>query len=564
MNLDEENFQLRFSINKWEKETEAKTKKSIINYQVDITSDISKKKWSVNRTTENFIQVIDELNAICLNLPPPPKFQLGKETPENLTKIGKDFEMYMKSILYRGDVYNSEIVRQFFELEKHFEKIEQFSPKVQYTIDRLNFEVSDMYFYEKENVLFVSCAKKSNKNFIEKASIVSKISGWLSKANEGVLMAYKISNGMIRYTKLFEVETKSEISFITLFFNGNNKLFFVGFFDATVEIYQMNSIPGKQTETTTDLLKKINTVKMHKKNYKIISIGYNPTTNFFFTAVEKDNEIQIGFIETKEVFKTIPASPAKLCGFQYDRHDINTMNKYMSLDVEGNMSVGYIDHEKGVINLLYVIKTNLLEATLFKVDYVNQMIYIGNSDGEANLFTFDKSVEKYSFSKFKLLLKKTEKKTIKELAGIEKPYEVRDMLYNSKKKELYIALATGGIQIYSHSEENAEIVIEFNKDCLNKIICNEDFTIMFCGGVERKVNVISLPKYYMSEMTRRIQQVNLAEVIKFSSDSGCSDELQRGYEKNTALMKRKTLLEEGAEFLMKKNNEDNEMPHIFK
>ena len=38
-----------------------------------------------------------------------------------------------------------------------------------------------MFFYEKQNILFISISKKFNKNFIKKSIVFNKISNLLSK-----------------------------------------------------------------------------------------------------------------------------------------------------------------------------------------------------------------------------------------------------------------------------------------------------------------------------------------------------------------------------------------------
>ena len=80
-----ENYQFDFSIDKWEKETTSSTKnpKTIVKYQVDISSNISNRKWSVYRTLDDFQTVLNDLNQNCLNLPQPPKIFGLKETSQN-------------------------------------------------------------------------------------------------------------------------------------------------------------------------------------------------------------------------------------------------------------------------------------------------------------------------------------------------------------------------------------------------------------------------------------------------------------------------------------------------
>ena len=89
------------------------------------------------------------------------------------------------------------------------------------------------------------------------------------------------------------------------------------------------------------------------------------------------------------------------------------------------------------------------------------------------------------------------------------PYKIKDVAYNPNKKELFIALHNGTIQIYSHFKNFAECVLYENIKYLNRILFNKTKSILFTGGVEKDVYGYYIPAYYCTELSRKLQNANL-------------------------------------------------------
>ena len=69
-----------------------------------------------------------------------------------------------RNIIYRADIFNSKVFIDFFELDKHFDKIKQFSPEVKYQINKLKHEVSDMIYLDEFTNSTCIMTVLSNKN----------------------------------------------------------------------------------------------------------------------------------------------------------------------------------------------------------------------------------------------------------------------------------------------------------------------------------------------------------------------------------------------------------------
>lgn len=545
MEKNTENYQFNFSIDKWEIKYNPSINKDDIFYDIDISSEISKKKWKVNKFSNEFKLLIENLNTICLNLPPIPKFpNLKEENSFNINNYYEIFENYIKSILFRPDVFNSSYFQNFFELNNHFDKSSNFFPNVKYIFKDFKYEISKILFYEEKNILFISSSKKYNKNFFEKSVVFNKISNFLSKNKKSELKIFKINPNFIieeeKQILLYNTEFNNEISNMLLITNSKIPYLILSYFEGILEIFDISGIKNFQT-SFSEYLKSINLIKI--SNNRIINVGININTNFIYSASYNENEIYVSFLETKnKVLKKIIVSESSLCGFSYNFNDKKYLNIFISLDIKGRLFIGQILANNNFIKLHFVLLNQLTNVSFFSVDFENNKIFIGDSLGNFDMLKFiifplteenlSKKIEinlpdeyltqeeknscnvRYLIEReFSTELKK-EKDAIKKIQNsFSNSFMIRDALFNNKKNEIIIALNNGTIQIFSHFKDFPENVIYKNNNYINCILFTK-FNCLFVGGFEKEVLGYNLPGYYLSEMTRKFQEVNLFNLIK--------------------------------------------------
>ena len=518
----QEDFQVKFEINKWEQKINEKTGKPEMIFEVDVVSEISKKTWTLNHTLEDFKNLIYNISSICLNIPEFNGFQiLNKEqTSSKIIEALQNFTDYIKSISYRGDIVNSRYFIDFFGLENHFENLDKFEPKPIFHIDNLNYEVSDIVFLENSNILIISCAT----NFERSAMDTMKF--WKKKEKAGEILIYKLnkSNSTTSINKnnkeninyinvgpshslINSIKKETEIS--RLYLSPNNKYLIVGYFDGNIEIYQ---ISDDQSAISTQVISLLIKIEVNQNKKRILGIGMNPLTNYIYTACYKDNKIGVSFIDSKNMIQTLIGGESELVGFSY-LYKNNFLNDIViTLDINGRLIIGTIKNDNKNIELIFVSLNQLASISLFKVNWDYNHIYIGDKDGEIDVLNVifqnnDIKVQRvFSASLTKDISNKA--KFTKMILG-NYPYKIKDVDYNPNKKELFIALHNGTIQIYSHFKNFAECVLYENIRYLNRIIFNKTKSILFTGGVEKDVYGYYIPAYYCTEMSRKLQNANL-------------------------------------------------------
>ena len=118
-----EDFKLKIEINKWEQKTNKSTGKLEVVFNIELFSEITNKKWSVFHSIQDFIDLITNLSAICINMPDVSTFKsLEKEIGSSsiINEASSAIISFMNNISYRSDIFNSPYLIEFFQLENLF------------------------------------------------------------------------------------------------------------------------------------------------------------------------------------------------------------------------------------------------------------------------------------------------------------------------------------------------------------------------------------------------------------------------------------------------------------
>lgn len=517
----QEDFQVKFEINKWEQKINPSSGKPEMIFEVDVISEISKKKWAIFHKIEDFQNLIYNISSICLNIPEFTGFQnLSKENSSSkISEALQNFTDYIKDISYRGDIVNSRYFIEFFKLENHFENLEQFEPKVVFHLPELNYEVSDIIYLEKIEILLIACAT----NF-EGSNVMETMKFWKKKEKAGEILIYKLNknseifntnskdninyiNVGAPYTQINTIKTDSEISF--LYLSPDNKYLFAGFFNGHIEIY---SITYSQSAISTQVISSLVNIQVSQNNNRLLGIGFNPLTNYIYTACYKENRIGLCFIESKNMIGDLLGSESALAGFGYLYKNNYLNDIIITFDINGRLIIGNIKSGNKNIDILFVSTNQLSPISLFKVNWEYNHIYIGDKEGDLDVikmvFENNEIQAQRAFSTSLIRNENKKNKITKYLLG-NYPYKIKDVEYNPNKKELMVALHNGTIQIYSHFKNFAECVIYENIKYLNRIVFYKSNNILFTGGVEKDVYGYYIPAYYCTEMSRKLQNANL-------------------------------------------------------
>ena len=548
-----ENFKIKYAINKWEQKTNKTTGKLEVIFNIELFSELTNKKWSVFHSIQDFKDLISNLSPICINLP---DFQ-GFKSLENekasssiISKASSAIIEFINNISHRSDILNTKYYIEFLQLENHFNDLKKYEPKEKFKITNLKYEVSDIILLEKLDLLIVSCAKDVEQN------VLTKMNFWSKKEKNGQLNIYKVNNNNQYYTLIAQADTDSEIS--CLFTIEEIKKVLVGHINGVIDVYDLPEYSEIQQNSIKLVVK--NTIEIGNKKNRIINIGYNSTSKLFYSACFKDIMIYSGNIESKKNETFIPGSDNDLCGFSHiEKYNNNVNDLVIIIDIKGKISIGIVNQETKSLSLLFVLLGQISPISLFKVSWEYNHIYIGDKDGNLDILSFDISQtdniedkNKVKVTKiFNTCLSINSKNKIANMITRNFPYKINDIWYNPKKKEIFIGLANGTIQILSHFKNFAECIIyqeskPKEEKGINRIYFSKLDSILYAARAQKDIIVYQMPENYYSEVSRKLEDTNSFDILKGSKS--CKNAINTGHPQTTQFFKKKTLIEKfGAE-----------------
>ena len=556
-----EDFKLKIEINKWEQKTNKETKKLEVIFNIELSSELTSKKWNVYHSIQDFKDLLNNLSQIFSNLSDIISKIKSPEKDQSssliITKASSAILEFLNSISHRSDVINSKYYIDFFKLENHFGDINKNEPLEKCHITGLNYEVTDMIVLEKKDILIVGCGEINNNN------VLAKMAFWNKKGNKGQLNIFKMNQNKEKENRdyLFaQTETESEISCLCVTKDINDIL--VGYFNGTIELFEL----PEYNENHNGKIKLIpkNKIEINSNKNRIISIGYNSSETSFYCACYNDMMIYNAKISGKKCELVLPGSDENLYGFYYEENFFNLKDLVFEIDIYGKIYIGTINKNKKSVDFIFILNQKINQISLFKVDLEYNHIYVGTKNGNIEiyllLFPQDENNSLDNKLKVKKILKTSLNKDNKgQLTNIllrNFPYKINDICYNPKRKEIYIASDNGTVQVFSHFKNFPEYVIydpNLNKKenkKINKLYFSKLNSILYFGRSEKDIYIYQMPDNYNSEMSRRLQETNSFEIL--DGNKNCKNAIEQGYPNNSQSFKKKSIIN-----LMGVKNYDN-------
>ena len=549
-----EDFNIKIEINKWEQKTNKETKKLEVMFNIELYSELTKKKWNVYHSIQDFNNLIATLSQYFPNFPEIPKLKPPEKENSSsiiITKASTAIIDFINLISHRSDIINSKLYIDFFNLENHFIDYTKYEPIEKIHIKGLLYEVSDMILLEKKEILIVGCGNIND-------TVLSKMNFWKKKEKKGLVNIYKINynqekeKGYYLYAQTF---SESEVSCMSFIQDNNNLL--VGYYNGTIEVFEIPEYSENRNEIIVLVAK--NNIEINNKKNRIINIGYNSSEKLYYCACYKDILIYSGKITEKTIENFFPGSDEDLCGFYYiENYNDILKDLIIEMDTFGKIYIGTINKDKNWVNYLYVLTEQMVYISLFKIDLEYNHIYIADKNGNLDILLLDIpqniNNENYSSNQIKVKITKilstslnsSNKGKITSMITRNFPFKINDVCYNPKKKEIIIALENGTVQIFSHFKNFPEYVIyKENEDkkenkIINKIYFSKLNSILYIGRAEKDIYVYQMPENFNSEINRRLKDSNSFMILDGSKI--CRNAIEQGFPKNSINFKKKNIM----------------------
>lgn len=185
-----------------------------------------------------------------------------------------------------------------------------------YNLEQLPYPVSNFYFSNKTNLLFIGLTNPSLNGKLN--TIFSKIKILSSTTNSenvgGLLLIYNIiknHSGASHFELLYERELMSGVS--SLNFYESKNILLVGLNNGSISTFKV--FINESSSETRELIEEIGTIKSHKK--RVIGACVNFTLGYIY-SVARETKIKISEMNYQSMMKEVPLTKKEISSMVYD------------------------------------------------------------------------------------------------------------------------------------------------------------------------------------------------------------------------------------------------------
>lgn len=231
-----------------------------------------------------FDQLFNGLKNTYHSLPAlPKKSYLFKMTEKEMEQRRAGLEDFLRKIIVRNDLMNSELVKQFLQLDKNASEVMVNPPKLhlEYQVEGQTKGIRDYIYVEDQNLFIIATADQSPVNRLN-AKVTNTKLPWESEGGKfmevGSVEAWQCDMESAKFVKLWSKGYPQEA--LCLYYDHVSKKVLVGLDDGVVDLIQM-----KETGYDDIVCEKIH-------NGRITGLGYDSLTNVVF-SVSQDKIFRI-------------------------------------------------------------------------------------------------------------------------------------------------------------------------------------------------------------------------------------------------------------------------------
>ena len=468
--------------------------KEVIYYKINLYSSLSNKSWDIYHKYNEFLDLNELLNKFYINIP---KIDL----PKNINKIIpvlsehrqliENLDNFLKTIITRQDLISSKYVINFLKLENHYKGISLFHPLELYeTNENIQFEVSNMFYYQKARLLFIGTGLAQNKlidGITSKIHRMFKKNSSSFKAVKGQILIYNIissHDGEIMFIELFSKDLYSEVSSLDYFFEKN--CLCIGMSNGEIQLYKIYTT--ESSETSKEFVEYSGNITCHYT--PILGCLINFELAYIYSFAKYDETIKISEINYTTLMKESLIIKNKLLDIDSSISD----ERILICDIKGNVHIIDITQdylEPKVIQVIYDM-IDPKKLSLFKIQYIkdSNFLFVGQKDGQLSIYY----IEDFTIKKIK---------NVNFFSNIE----IRDVCVN-EKNELYIALSNGSISIYKHNFQNADYILDAHLKGVSCLFWNIEKKSLLSGGEDKYIKMNQIPIKFPSDLIRENESEN--------------------------------------------------------
>ena len=483
-------------------------KKTVTFYEVEITSHITQKVWSLQRRYNEFKTLHASLSKIYVNLPNIPGISFFKITSEDqLNKRKTDLEKFLRECVQRKDIFLNAEFRQFLELEKNAPEVIANDVKNKYDYKKLPLGVRSFIIVPNREIMCVCC---SDMNIISRAdSMLSNFSfPWeKKKANShvplGAAFIYQCKPSKKEIYTIHKIWAKSfPIQTGVIFWEDQNEIYCVGNDDGKIHIFK--AVPK------THYVKMDTLAELSFHTNRVMGLALDPNTmNLYSCSTDKSFHV----------------TNLKNENFTNILVHLNTSG-YTNLVFESKYNRIFLTNEEGEISIYstesyppnlvrdFKISANSCIRAIY-LDSFNNYIFTGSVNGVISIINLGEPGKE---------------RLITEMSNFTMgKMKIRVCVGNSKTNELITGDEVGRVTVWNLKTGKPIYLWEAHpKSAITQMWLEEKFNLLWTGGKDMHINVWELPDKWVSNEAENYE----TNEIKNITAKMVENKLEKKYKKD--------------------------------
>ena len=452
-------------------------KKTVTFYEVEITSHITQKSWSVERRYNEFKTLHASLSKIYVNLPNIPGTSFFKITSEEqLNKRKNELEKFLRACVQRKDIFLNAEFRQFLELEKNAPEVIANDVKNKYDYKKLPLGVRSFIIVPNREIMCVCC---SDMNIISRAdSMLSNFSfPWEKKTTShvplGAAFIYQCKPDPKEIYTIHKIWAKSfAIQTGVIFWEDKNEIYCVGNDDGKIHIFK--AVPK------THYLKMDTLAELSFHTDRVMGLAIDPNTmnlyscstdkSFYVTDLKNGNFANI----------LVHVSTSGYTNLVFDSKN----NRIFLTNEEGEISIySTTVYPPNLVRDLMTSSMSCIRAIY--LDNFNNYLFTGSVNGTIIIINLGAPGKER-------LITETSHFTLGKM-------KIRVCVGHSKSNELITGDEVGRVTVWNLKTGKPIYLWEAHpKSAITQMWLQEEFNLLWTGGKDMHINVWELPEKWVS------------------------------------------------------------------
>ena len=462
-------------------------KNQVIFYRIKVTDHFNSHSWVVEKRYNDFENLRKQIVKNFPDIPKLPGKTIFRVSDFAAIKKRKDgLQQFLKALISRKDVFASEEMKNFLELESNSPDLCGNSPDMKGNIDTFFQGVRSFQFIPNENIIAICTAEMS---VLEKAeSKIYDLTNVIGKQEEitnpqGMVYVYtyqKLNNQFLfneTWRRKFRCRTSS------IYYDQPSQNLFIGRVDGYISIHRLD--PNSDYTKTNNILE----LKNHLSSVKAIWFDnmngkiYSVSADKRFVTSEMNYNAQIT--------------------------EINRINfEYTSLFADVKYGRLFTSAENGLVEI-YSLKrfppNKLCSITISGQSNIRD-IYVNIS--QSHIFACDNK------GKISVLDFGSSNNSITEISqfGCKGKESLRVIEYDENKKELITGAESGKIVIWSLKTGQPIFSWVAHNGAITKLYYDPYSRILISGAKDKSIKVWKLPDNWVNQDVLKFENEELSKI----------------------------------------------------